>query len=259
MTTFTTESTISNTFANVLEQSNHAIAEIREKQTTPITATARNIAFACLAVAGSLLLGLFLLQIIQGVLALFIAVGAALALFYGLRFLKAMDPLVKQKTQNFVLQKMIDEARENNTRQLDSLVLQGAERLKHARASRDKMGGYVKKLQSKLAKSNPNTDSNYQVKAEMLQKVENAYQAIRTNVDRAAKSNKAFEKKVACYKDMAEFSDIVGEAMNFAAATSGNKLEELLGLEAFASIEGEFHQAMVSIENSVSDYEIDQQ
>ncbi|MDO6525287.1 hypothetical protein Q4519_06275 [Motilimonas sp. 1_MG-2023] len=255
----TSDLNISTSFASVLEKSNQAITEIREKQTSPITTKARNLAFVGLMVAGFLFLGLFLLQIIQGVVALFIAVGATLALFYGLRFLKSLDPLVKQKTQNFVLQKMIAEARENNTLQLDNLVLSSAQRLNQARQSRDKMGGYVKKLQSKLAQSTPATDNNYNVKADMLEKVENAYRIICANVDRAATLNKAFEKKVASYKDMAEFTDIVGEAMNFAAATSGNKLEEMLGLEAFAAIEGEFHQAMVSIENSVSDYEIDQQ
>lgn len=243
-------------FSDLMDKSNTTIETIKKKQKEPITTTTRNVGFLVILALGMMLLGSMILQIVSGILSLFLILGASVGLFYSIRFLKVSDPLIKQKIRNIVLKKMIEEARENNTVQLDNMVISSAQRLKLARDSRDKMGGYVQKLKSKLDKADKNT-SNYTTKVQMVDKVENAYELICSNVDKAAKANKLFEQKVSEYKDMAEFTDIVSEAMGFAAETTGSKLEELLGLEAFSSIESDFNEAMVSIENSVMDYKID--
>ena len=55
---------------------------------------------------------------------------------------------------------------------------------------------------------------------------------------------------------MAEFSEIVNDAMSFAKSEK-DSLENMLGMEAFAAIDQDFQEAMVTIENSVADYELD--
>ena len=76
------------------------------------------------------------------------------------------------------------------------------------------------------------------------------------NVNEGGKAHQLLVSKVNEYKEMQEFTDIVSDAMSF-TNSQVNSLDEMLGMEAFAAIEQDFHTAMVSIENSVSDFDID--
>jgi len=241
-----------------VQESNNQIAEIKKQQVAKITPTPRNIAFIVMTVGGLLFAGAMAMQIITGILALVFSVIAGVGLFLGLRFLKAADPLIKQHTRNYLLSKMIDNAKKYKIETLTQLVLTSEERLKKARKARDKMGGYVGKLQGKLEEAAQDAPS-YNRKVEMTEKVKQAYDLVVRNVERAGEAHKSLSLKVTDYKEMAEFSNVAAEAMEFASANSGNKLEEMLGMEAFATIENEFHEAMATIDNSVRDFELDEE
>ncbi|WP_339387892.1 hypothetical protein [Vibrio caribbeanicus] len=242
-------------FRSLVEQSNNQIAEIKKEQGAQITETARNIAFIAFCILGVFLIGFIAMQVIVGTIAMFVGVGGMVIMFYALRYLKMNDVHIKQKMRNRVIENMINEAKEHKIATLTNMVIDSKQRLENAREARDKMGGYVQKVKARVEQSD-RSSSNYSRMAEMSQGVEDAYHVVRRSVEKAAVAHKSLASKVAEYKDMAEFSDMVNDAMTYAKSNT-DSLEEMLGMEAFAAIEQDFHEAMVMIENSVSDYEID--
>jgi hypothetical protein len=241
-------------FTDVQKESKEKIQEIKEEQGKKITATARNVFFGVLMFVAIIFAAIMALQIITGVFALVFSVIMLVGLFIGLRFLKSLDPVIKQKTRNIVLAKMIEEAQTRSIEQLDNMVIAGAKRLQQGRESRDKMGGYVKKLEGIIKTTNPEKDPYFEQKQNILTQVSSAYEANKDMLERAAKANKEFECKVKHHKGMAEFTKIAESAL---ASIQGDKLEEMLGLEAFGAIDTQFNEAMVSLENSVADYNTD--
>ncbi|SEG14167.1 hypothetical protein [Marinobacterium lutimaris] len=239
----------------LVEQSNDRIAQIKHEQGVKITDRARNLGFLAFCLVGVGLVGLMAFQIIAGTFALLVGFGGLAFMFYAIRYLKMNDKHIKQKMQNRVIANMIEEAKTHKIETLTNLVIDSRNRLDAAREARNKMGGYVEKIKARLNESDQDS-SSYATKVQMAERVESAYEMVCGNVDRAGAAHKALTKKVEEYKEMAEFSDIVGDAMAFAKSNTGT-LDEMLGMEAFAAIEQDFQEAMVSIENSVSDFEID--
>ncbi|KIF53431.1 MULTISPECIES: hypothetical protein [Vibrio harveyi group] len=240
---------------SLVEQGNNQIAEIKREQNAPVTATARNIGFVAFSLVGVILAGFIALQIITGTLALLVGVGGMALMFYALRYLKMNDKHIKQKMRNRVIANMIEEAKTRKIETLTNLVIDSQTRLDGARAARDKMGGYVNKVKSKLAETDKSS-SHYTRMCQMAEKVEKAYELVQQSVERAGHAHKNLSLKVKEYKDMAEFSEIVNDAMSFAKSEK-DSLENMLGMEAFAAIDQDFQEAMVTIENSVADYELD--
>ena len=99
-------------FSAILEDNKKSMDKINEFKNQPVTAKQRNLIFAGILVGTLFLFMMFAVQIIQGVIALIMVIVLAAGSFFGIRFLKAADPLIKQKTKNFVLDKMIQEARQ---------------------------------------------------------------------------------------------------------------------------------------------------
>ncbi|CCN73272.1 hypothetical protein [Vibrio nigripulchritudo] len=250
----TTSQTLS--FHTIVEDSNKRIAKIREEKKSAVTTTARNLGFAGFIIVGLFLFGIIALQVISGALALVIAFSAAALLFYSYRYLKMADPMIKRKMRNHTLKKMIEEARTNKIETLTNWVITSEKRLEEARESRDALGGYVNRLDKKVSDSDKNA-STYETKLRTLESVKQAYEVVVGNVQKAGEAHKQLKIKVAEYKDMAEFADMAKTALEMANASKGDALDEMLGMEAFAGIEQEFHQALISVENSVSDARID--
>lgn len=244
-------------FSAILENNKAEMTKIDDFRNQKITALKRNLIFGGMGFCIFIFFILFASQILSGVLALFTTVVLALVAFFGIRFLKAADPLIRQKTKNLVLKKMVEEARRNAVQQLDNQVLENSKRLKRARQARDKMGAAVQNLRSKINPENKGTPI-YEKKVEMLRKVELAYEQIKEMLQKGAAANKKFEQKVAQYKDMESFASDVQEAMSFFENSGGMQLEEMLSLEAFGQIEQEFNVALVSIENKTQDMQLDE-
>lgn len=243
-------------FSQILSNNKQEMTRIDEFRNEVITAKPRNLAFTGLAVGGVLLAGLFAVQIISGIFAIVVTGAAALGGWYGLGFLKRMDPVIRQKSKNLALDLMVKEARKNAVRQLDNQVLTNEGRLKAARTARDEMGGQVQNLRNQLNPANAGT-ANYQKKESMVVKLENAYKQIIVNINKGADANKVFAAKVIEYKDMEKFATVAQELMGKLSANGGDSLSDMLSLEAFNEIEENFNTALVSIENSVNDAFID--
>jgi hypothetical protein len=243
-------------FSAIMENNNAEIAKIDEFKKQPITAKQRNIIFGGMLLFVMVFFIMFASQIISGIFALIMTVMFGVGSFYGLRILKAADPLIKQKMKNYMLEKMVQEARANAARQLDNQVIMNAQRLSVARDARDKMGGAVQRLKGMIKPENKGKPI-YEKKMEMLVKVEAAYKQIQEMLVKAAAANKKFEEKVQEYKDMERFANEVQAAMAFFKDSGGRKLEEMLSLEAFTHIEEEFNTALVSIENKTNDMQLD--
>jgi biopolymer transport protein ExbB/TolQ len=257
MSTETTlKGTVAGGFSQILENNRQELAKIEKIRNKSISKWPRNLLFGAAFTAMVFVMGMFLMHIITGVLALGSLVFSGIALFMILRFLRAMDPLIQQKTKNFLVNKMAEEARKNAVAQLDNQVLVNTERLAVAREARNKMGAAVKSLQSKINENNSGKP-NYERKKQILAQVEEAYEHIKNKLDLAAKANTQFEEKVQEYKEMESFAAQASEAMAIIKDSGDDQLEHMLSLEAFNQIETDFNTAITDIENNVRDMKLD--
>ena len=234
-------------FQKVLDSSKDTIENIKKKRDTPVTATPRNLAFVGLFVFAILFIGTIALQIISGIIAIFVTIVFGTASFFILKHARKLDPLIAQKVKNYVLEQQMKEAQENSIIQLQSILLSRKDSLEDAYGARSEMGGYLEKLKMKLKKSDP-SDMYYEQKQSVLEKVQRAYNKNGEVLEKAKSSLKAFEEKVYHYKEMAEFTAIAGNAMS---ALENDHLENMLSLEAFDTIETEFCTAMADLDTSV--------
>lgn len=245
-------------FSEIVNNNDQELAKIEKYRKEKLSNTPRNLIFAGLVTLGVLTAGLFALQIIAGVVALAATAVVGVGGFFGLRWLKSMDVVIRQKTKNQRIKLMREEAKKNATAQLDNQVLLNEERLGDARVARDKMGASIENLKSKVNPANKGKPT-YEKKIAVIERLESAYHQVINNLDKAARANKLFEEKVQEYKDMDAFSQVASEAMELFENTAGHKLEDMLSLEAFNSIDHEFSTALISIENSARDMVIDEE
>jgi len=240
---------------NSNQQTMHNIESYRNKK---ITNTPRNLLFGGVVIGTSLLFIMFAAQIITGMFAIILTGVTGISAFYLTRLLKNMDPYIRQKFKNEALKKMMNEAKDNAIYQLDNQVIKNSERLKQAREARNKMGALVQQLKSSINPENKGKPI-YERKLEMLKKVETAYEVMGANLEAGAEANKKFKVKVNEYRDMNRFADIAGEAMALLGASGHKELEEMLSLESFNEIDSNFNSAIISIENSARDMQLDQE
>lgn len=244
-------------FTDVLQNTEKQKALIKEEQHKPITMTARNLTFAGLTVGGGLMFIMFATQIITGIAALVLTATVGIGGFLGIRFLKTMDPLIRQKTQNAKTKWMMEEARRNSIEQLQNLVLKRRGKLTDGRAARDKMKGFVQKISDGVDGADESS-SMYKKQIKMLKTAEGACIKMSTNIDSIAKSNKLFEVKVEEFRKMDKMNEIFAEAMALFGSTVDDHIDEMLSLEAFDSIETDFNQAVISMDAIAHDMQIDQ-
>ncbi len=243
-------------FSSILTNNKNELQRIKDYEKTPISAKVRNVAFAGITLSSIVIFGLFATTIIHGVFALAVTGIFCVGSFLGIRFMRAMDPLIQQKTKNFKIEAMIKEARKHAIAQLNNQIIDNQNRLSSARISRDKMGALVEKLKGQINEDNVGTPM-YEKKTAILERVATSYNKIIENVEKAAVSFKNFEHKVSEYKEMEAFATLANEAMSFFDNSGAGKLDEMLSLAAFEQIETEFNGALISIENSARDMELD--
>lgn len=245
-------------FSTILQSNKHETARIEQFRNEKISTKPRNLVFGGLVVAGVFTIGLFALQIITGVLALVVTGAACVGAWWGLGFVKKMDPLIRQKTKNMQIKWMVEEARKNAISQLENQVIDNAGRLSVARDARDKMGAAIETMKSSLDSSKSDNPMHTR-KLEMVARVQKAYDIMCDNLDKGAVANQQFKTKVAEYKEMERLSQMAVSAMSFFDSGSAAELSNMLSLEAFGQIESDFNEAIVNIENSANDMALDHQ
>lgn len=243
-------------FQAVQANNNAKLQEIENFRNQPVSAKAQMIGFTAITISGLVVATVFALQIITGVFALAVTAATVGGLWYGIGFIKKADPLIQQKTKNFMLKKMVEEARKNAVSQLDNYVLSRQTKLTNSRGARDKMGNVVATMKTKISKLEEGSDARVQMD-ELLVRTETAYKSVCENIDNAGEALKTLNKKVQEYKDKDEIATLAGDAMAIFDNTTDGKLQEMLSLESFKSIDSAFNTAIISIENSARDMKID--
>lgn len=240
----------------IMDDNAQRLNSIKDMRNTKISTTPRNLAFMGMTVGSVLFLGMFALQIISGLVAGLFTIAVAVGGWYGIRALRQFDPMIRQKMRNKQIEMMIKEAQERSIEQLTNQVLENQANLKKARDTRDKMGAQVARLKSMLDKDTPGS-ATYDNKKKIFDKVNTAYEGIIANVEKAARQNAQFEKKVEEHREMHRFASEAGSILDLMSASADGKLNDILSLEAFASIEDEFNTTLIGIENTSRDMLVD--
>lgn len=234
-------------FSDVISKSQDRIESIKKERDTKTTSTMRNVIFGSATLASLLIAGMLVLQILTGVFALTVTGLFGLGAFFVLKNFKKYDKLVAQKIKNHVLGEQLKEAQKNNIIQLKNTVLDRKDRLQEGIQAHNKMGGYVSKIKLKVDNADPSNPFNAQTEA-MYERVSKAYDLNKERLLKAKKAIDEFEQKVYHYEGMAEIAEMASKAM---ATIANNELEDMLSLEAFNSIDNDFCEAMVGLENAV--------
>lgn len=241
-------------FSLVKAENQERINQIETFKNAPISVKAQKVTTGVVVVGGVVMASVFAMQIISGVAALVTLGVVGGAGYYATKVIKQADPFIQQKIKNKILEKMYEEASENAIMQLANQVIQNSAKLSDARKARDKMGAMVENLKSKVAKA---SEGNKPRMKKSLEKISLAYESVKTNTEVAQKSFSIFEKKVEDYKEMDKFNKEAGAVLALFEKNGGDKLSEMLSLEAFDSIENDFNTALISIENSAHDANLD--
>ena len=242
-------------FNKIVQDNQSRVQEIIAYKNKPISKYAQPVAF----VTGSAILlavsGLFLFQVIQGVIALGLTVITAGGLFYLIKVIKEANPLIQQKIKNKRIELMMKEAREHGIEQLQNKILEDTESLKAKKASRDKLGATLEVLRTQVDRTKEGSDLRANMQKQ-LEKLEPAYEQMKKIIKSQEKQLELYEEKVKEAKQLDEFNKVASEFMDTFESTADTKLEEMLSLESFAAIESEFNKNSIAIENLIADMEI---
>jgi len=218
------------------------IAEIKNLG-NPVSAKPQALAFVGVLLLGFFIIGMIGMQIITGAVAMVVAALAASFLFYGFRIMRKMDPLFKQKLNNELMKRMTEEAKKHKIETLDNMVLSSKERLDARYEAIKKLKGYKLTLEDKIKPDDPNLAK----KQEGLNVVITALENSGANYEKAKQMHSDLKDKVASYKDMHEFSEVMNDVTQFING-SESELEEMLSLAAFNEIDKDFNMALAAID-----------
>lgn len=243
-------------FSTIIADNNKRIKDIELFKSAPISRKTQFVAFSGLALGSIIVASIFAMQILSGILALATLAAFTVGGFYLVRVLKQADPLIQQKIKNKVLEKMYEEASAHAIEQLTNHVIYNADKLDQSRKARNSMGALIENLAAKV-NATADTSTNKPRMLATLEKLRTAYAQVTNNIDKAAIAHKNFEQRVNDYRDMDKFNKEAGQIMAMFESSGTSKLNEMLTLEAFASIDQDFSTAIISIENSAKDAAID--
>jgi len=238
--------------AEIEEQNNKNILAVKELSKVQITPLQRNIAIGTLGVIS---LGSISVMAISALTTTAALGGIALiggVFYYGISYLKKMDPIFRQKMIRYQQEAMEKEAKKHAVSYLESYLQYKEEQVIEAKRKRDKIGGIVRNLKGKI-----NFDDKSPAtlkKIEMYETLKKASDLNSEDVDRTIEQKNAFAKKLEEYKTMQEFTEEVGAAFEV-IGEANEKLKERLSLAAFNQIDKDFNETMVSIENRAKDVE----
>jgi len=222
------------------------IQKIKDLEGKTFNVKQRNMLMAGGIVGLFILCIMFSAQIISGIGALIVLViGLPLAFWLG-NLIRKADPLIQQKTNNFLLKKATEEAAKNSIQQLDNDLLSKKEKVQTARTKRDEVLGQIKTLEKNIG--DMSSSSEFRPKMEKtLETFKTAYAIFAKGIKEADKATKVFEGKVAEYKIYVKFTEsaeAIAKAMN-----SEDSLGDLLSTVAFDAIDQQFNTALSAIEN----------
>lgn len=247
----------SSVFQLIVENNKNELQKIEQLKSEPISRKRQFLIFSAMMGFAFFGAGLIMMEIIKGLVAFGFAGIILVGTWYGIKYLQANAPLILQKQKNKALEKMMANAKTNCIAQLKNQILKNAESLAAVKAKRDNVGGMVKQLEAQVNTANTSEMSN-RMKA-MLEKVQQAYDGIMKNIEKATVANEAYKDMVTQYEKMYNFANMADEVMSMLSDSASKELENMLSMAAFEEIDATFCNAMAKIDGFTQDLKLENQ
>ncbi len=192
-------------------------------------------------------------QIITGSVALIVGFVAIVILGYGIKTLKALDPVIEKKLRNQKMKMLIEEAQRRTIETISNYVLALDEYNKYAKKLRNKVDAMISKYKEKLQNSSDEYLQNEYKK--LLNKLLKAKEAIEIIEKNSLEKKKEFEKKLKIAKEKYEFTKETKDIVDFLEHHADNSLEKMLVDTSFSTLDKEFNEITATIENLAKDIE----
>ena len=221
--------------------------EITNLQNMDLSSTRPQTMVLCgLGVGAVLLSGMFITTIISGIFAIVLTAGAGFGGWICLKNIKTLEPAMREKARNKILEMRIAQAKEKSMIHLQNQVLDNTAKMDAAKVSTQKIQAQVMSLSDAFDKADP-TRKSYKKKRETLDMVKVAAEAAVKAYRNALAKNKEFELEVEDHRSLAKFNDAAGDIVALLNKSGGKGIDDILNITAFESISDSFNESIVAI------------
>ena len=246
---------MSKVFERIDEKNKSSIEQIKALQIKPVSKSTQFVMMVLGTIFMLFALGLFLFEVVKGMIALFLVALTVVAGFSFVKFIREADPIIQQKIRNRKIAIMMKEARVYAIEQLQNEVLRKHQLLQDKKKNRDKLGSMVARLKSAIAQEKPNSKIYTQMK-DNLDKIESNYVKFQSYIAKEVEILKQYEEEVEGAKKLDQFNTVASEFLSLMSETTDTKLEEMLSVESFRSIDMQFHDNTIAMDNLMNDLEL---
>lgn len=232
-----------------------SIAKVKSLRDKPIKASTQFILAIGAFIFGLLALGLFILEIVKGILALILLVTTAVVGFVFIKAIYESGPAIQQKIRNRKMAMMMKEARVYAIEQLQNEVLRKTSILEDKKKNRDRLGAMVAKMKSTISQEPANSKIAEKMSTN-LTSFEANYNKYCSYITQQKQVITQYEQEVANAKKLDEFNTVASEFMSLMTETTDSKLEEMLSVASFAAIEDAFEHNTIAMNNVMADLEM---
>ena len=229
---------------------------LKEKANKTITSSKRNIIFGIGIFVMIMFMGAFAMQIIAGIVALILVAVFVPFMIWGSYAIKKADPLIRQKINNEVLKRQIEEAQKNGLSQLRNSLIEDAQEITLLKEKKGDVNGKIRQCQAesqKDLKEYGEESDTYKMSAGMVVVLEKAKGNLEKLIELRIKQAEEFEAKLKEAERKQELADIANEITDIVGADLSDKLDEMLDVQAFKSIESNYHDSIAHLENVLED------
>lgn len=242
-------------FEKIEKANQQSLEKIKALRDKPIKASKQFLLFVLTVVAGTFITGLFLFEIVKGVLALFLLGFTAIAGFIAVKAIYESGPAIQQKIRNRKIAMMMKEARLYAIEQLSNEVLRKTELLENKRRVRDELGGMIASMRTTIDREPAGSKLRDQMSANII-KFEENYNRFCVYLTKEHELLKQYEVEVANAKKLDAFNTVASKFISLMSETTDAKLEEMLSVESFRAIDESFQQNTIAIDNIMNDLEL---
>jgi hypothetical protein len=235
----------------------NSLTQIEEKYRNEIEKLKKPSSWKRYFVFGGISIGLILLaslvanQIISGSIAIVVALIAGTLTWYGVKLIKKMDPVIQKKINNMKIKLLIEEAQKQTIETITNYVVALDEYLKYVRKLRNKVDAMLRDYKEKFA----SVTDDYLKKeyAQMIEKLSKVSDAISVIEKKSEEKKDEFEKKLKIAKEKYEFTKKTKDIVAFLETNNDNTLDNLLVDTSLKTIEFEFNELTIAVENLARD------
>jgi len=197
---------------------------------------------------------LFASQIIHGTIALATAGIVAVGGYYGIKYLKNMDPYIQKKMANHRIKKLIELAQTEKIETLENYALSIKQKLEYINELRKKVKSKILKYETKINNS-ANNPELLKLYTDLTKKLKQAEKSIEIIYNKSVEYDKKLQNELRILKEKQEFINETKDIINFLEDETGKYMDELLAQTASNEIENEFNDILSSLDNISKDIE----